>query len=192
MPTKPNPPKDVTIDVVLNLAGDPPFKLKSNDIHIDDNNHITFDNDDHDGFILHYRLTGVNNGYYFPNPKTNKSCLSDALYSARGSACPKSKGQWGQFKATDISDDCMTLTVRNFNAKGQEGEFAYTLRITNDGDNYFNLDPGGTNNNGSTGNISSYATITTTTSSFTTYAIGAVIVVVIAAIALYSAGVLNL
>lgn len=187
MPNTPNPPKEATIDVILQPGSKPPFRFESKDITIGPDNHITFDNDNHDGFILHYRIKGPNHGYRFPDSSIPKN-LKEALYVARGTTCPTEECRWGQFEATDVDADGTTLTVRNRNQKAEKGDFAYTLRVTNDsGASYLPLDPGGTNNNGSVGNINSYSL--NTGSNFASYAIGAVVVVVVAAVALYSAGV---
>jgi hypothetical protein len=145
------PAKDVHIDVILLLGEKPPFKLASKDITIGPDNYIIFDNDkDHDGFMLHYTIKDPNHGYYFPDsPITNY--LKEALYSAKQKPCPSRQGQWGQFTAHCVKDGGRTLVVHNRNATGQEGQFAYTLRVTdNAGGSYLPLDPGGLNNNGYT------------------------------------------
>jgi hypothetical protein len=144
---------EVDIKVFVHPDQEPKFHLECDDLpkKPDDPNHFIFDNDGHPGFLLSYVLQGDAAGYRFPD----RDHMDEALYSAKGAGCPTAKGQWGQFKAKDVTSDNKTLIVRNMNQHGHEGEFGYTLRVTktpHDADNatYLDLDPGGTNNNGST------------------------------------------
>lgn len=141
-------PKEVDIKVFLDLGKDPPFHLQCDELPKGTKNgDFVFTNDHFPGFILNYVLQEPTTGYRFPDD------LDEALYSAKTTTCPTSKGQWGQFKAKSVSSDNKTLVVRNMNQHGHEGQFSYTLRVTKTPHNadaeYLDLDPGGTNTNGS-------------------------------------------
>jgi hypothetical protein len=117
-----------------------------------------FSNNGHDGFLLNYKLQDPTHGYFFPDDK------HEALFSARGEACPTKKDQWEQFRAREVKAGNKILVVRNLNQKGHEGCFAYTLRVTqtphvlDSNTRYLDLDPGGTNTNGqSRSNISLFS-----------------------------------
>lgn len=140
---------DVTIKVDLKSDGDPPefvltpipplpkFNSKKND--------FAFYNEGEDGFLLRFTLQGNALGYCFPDDE------DEALYSALGTECPKTAGQWEQFKANNVTDNNKTLVVINRN--DYEAEFAYTLRVkkmVGGKTKWLPLDPGGLNKNGST------------------------------------------
>jgi hypothetical protein len=139
---------EVDIKVDLKSDGDPPeFDLiptpplpKWND----KKNDFAFYDNGKDGFVLRFKLHGTALGYRFPDDK------DEALYSARGTDCPVTPGQWDQFEANNVRDNNKTLVVLNRN--DYEAEFAYTLRVQKtDGSKtkHLKLDPGGLNKNGS-------------------------------------------
>lgn len=137
--------KKVTVIVNLEVGNSPPFTFdttlprKKGSGKNDDN--LIFKKGDPDGFLIRYELVDPFNVYSFGTDK------EEALYSTDQPICPKSKGQWDQFKALCIEDNGMTLVVHNKNLT--DTAFGYTLRVTKDGGaNYLALDPIGTNENG--------------------------------------------
>lgn len=159
-------PKPVDVKVFIdNPATDPPqFHFETTHLPMGPNNHLHFQNCGHPGFYVHYHLQDPTHGYVFPEesmyphpPGPKDEHLNQALYSAVGTACPTSSGQWGQFTALRVENAGRTLVVWNKNESPVD--FGYTLRVTsNGGQNYLPLDPGGTNTNGP----SLYALTTTT------------------------------
>jgi hypothetical protein len=151
------PPWEIDVYVDLTSARNPPefsidtcLPLKSH--KGDKHPWIIFNNAGRNGFTLYFRLsdqTGANNSYVFPDPPgrpgDNIDPLKWALWSQQGQTCPTSAGQWPQFTALRVEDDGSTLVVQNLNE--YQADFYYTLRVTNDGEHFVNLDPGGTNNN---------------------------------------------
>lgn len=167
-------PKDVWVDVHIdNPDSKPPlFHFTSKDLTVGPNNVLTFNNNGHPGFYVHYRLVDPRHGYTFPGPAIN-GYLDEALYSKVGKGCPDAPPQWGQFTAYAVNGTTLELTVWNKNESN--ADFAYTLRVTKDGGaNYLPLDPGGINNNGPSGRLSPAVLIAV-----------AVAVVAIAALVLY-------
>lgn len=137
-----NKPWTIDIDVWLEPKGGQPFYLETY-LPLKGNGDIIFENHRRDGFIINFNLRDPRNtGYLFPND------LSEALYSATGSGCPNSKGQWPQFEAQEVTNGNSTLVVRNRNNGKQI--FGYTLRVKN-GTAWMDLDPGGDNQNGQSG-----------------------------------------
>lgn len=108
-------------------------------------NELIFENLGHDGFWLNFILEGDALGYRFPDDE------DDALYSAKGDCCPKSKGQWPQFKGHKVEKSNTVLIVRNKNKDVET--FGYTLRLTKTPHESkpvcIDLDPVGQNKNGS-------------------------------------------
>ena len=140
---RPPEPWVVDIDVYLEPEGvDPPFFLETI-LPVNSDGEIVFQNHLRDGFIINFNLKDPEEtGYLFPDDE------DEALYSSKGKGCPTSKGQWGQFKAMEVVKPAnTTLVVRNLNQSGQQGQFGYTLRVT-DGSKWRELDPGGDNQNG--------------------------------------------
>jgi hypothetical protein len=144
----------------------PKFRLESDLDKGSKDGDFEFNNKGKPGFVLNYIIQsdGVGKDYYFPTD------LDEALYSAKGTTCPKKKGQWEQFQATQVKSGNKILVVRNLNQEGFEGHFAYTLRVTktpNQTDpKFLDLDPGGLNNNGqvrSSDSFVTYAAITVAT-----------------------------
>jgi hypothetical protein len=140
--------REVDIKVFLHPESEPKFHLECDELPGGPHpNHFDFTNNGHDGFLLNYILQEPRHGYFWPDDP------DEALYSAKGSGCPKNKGHWGQFKAKEVkTPNNKVLVVRNMNRKGQEGEFGDTLRVTktphDETAEYLDLDPGGTNRNG--------------------------------------------
>lgn len=144
--------RELYLDVIIeDPDADPPkFRLECNELpKLPNTKHdFKFENDeDHKhGFLLNYILQGNAHGYRFPDDET------EALYSAPGVDCPRTPGQWPQFKAREVKPGNKILVVRNLNQKGFEARFGYTLRVTktphDDNARYIELDPGGENTNG--------------------------------------------
>lgn len=142
--------KTVNIKVIIHseepgdfdLEADPPLPKGPG------KNEFIFENNGYDGFRLNYILDGNALGYFFPDD------LEEALYSAKGSGCPKSKAQWDQFEAKRVKQGNKVLVVRNRNEKAHKGVFGYTLRVTktphDPNPQFLDLDPGGENRNGQT------------------------------------------
>jgi hypothetical protein len=107
---------------------------------------LVFRNNRRPGFNINFHLYDPDGtGYRFPpNAKRN-----DAVWSQLGSECPTSpKADVFDVKRV-VEPDCMTLVVYNPNPSPAQGDFWYTLRVTQDeGVNYYPLDPGASNQNG--------------------------------------------
>jgi hypothetical protein len=142
------PPAKYTIDTYLPLENDP-----------NDKNHkrIIFHNAGRaNGFTVNFQLydntnDGKGSGYYFPNPPDPHDPGDPGqwpLWSQKGAGCPP-PGQWSEFQAVGISEDCLTLIVENLNQT--ETLFGYALRVRDDNGNFVTLDPGGNNMNGGGG-----------------------------------------
>jgi len=107
---------------------------------------LIFENDGHSGFFVYFDLKDPNKlGYKFP--PNNK--MNDAVWSRLGEgACPDTEA-WEIFDPRSVTNQGMTLRVRNTNVGSDVGKFGYTLRVTKDGGaSYLPLDPGGDNKNG--------------------------------------------
>ena len=129
---------------VTNVAADK-FVLESDQLDIDEDNHIVFDDKDgFSGFQLFYHLEGAE-GYRFPEEP------DEALYVNHGTTCPQSKSDWGHFRPKEVTNQGRTLEVHNLNKahkKKEDREFSYALVAKKTGEKSLLLDPGGTNNNG--------------------------------------------
>jgi hypothetical protein len=143
----PGSPWLVDVDVYLTSVNPVSFHLETCLPMAPDGN-ITFKNRNRPGFEIRYNLIDeTGDGYRFP-PQSKRA---DALWSIEGQNCPPANygQQWPQFTTVRVVEpDCLTLVVRNKNETVTT--FGYTLRVTKDGGlNYVDLDPGGTNDNGS-------------------------------------------
>lgn len=140
-------PNQAVVEVTILLGQTPNFKFTSNDLTVGPDGKLTFENNGKPGFDIEYRLKSPPSGYLFPDNNIPNH-LSQALWSAVGTNdCPKTAGQWDQFKAKKVKPGGLTLEVRNKNEC--IADFGYVLRVTNDdGENYLELDPGGRNQNG--------------------------------------------
>lgn len=140
-------PKDVHIKVFIDDAkADPPkFHFISDDLQVGPKNHLTFKNDGHAGFDIHFDLQEPTYGYRFPP----QAAAKQAIWSKFGDGeCPHLEAS-EVFTEPRISHDGQSLRVHNRNSEYDTGSFGYTLRVTNDGgSNYLPLDPGGLNQNG--------------------------------------------
>jgi hypothetical protein len=132
--------KDVTVIVHLDLSSAPPFTLETS-LPKTSKGYLKFKNGKKDGFMISFELDDPDNVYTWgPDP-------AQALWSTSQAVCPTTPGQWDQFTAQAINDGGMTLEVLNKNETVQD--FGYTLRVTKDnGANYVDLDPIGSNQNG--------------------------------------------
>jgi hypothetical protein len=112
-----------------------------------------FNNAGRPGFKVKFRLYdntngGNGSGYAFPQG-TNKQ---DGIWSIVGSSGCPSSGIWQVFDQNSlaVTDNGATLVALNPNPSPAQGDFRYTLNVTKTGGPpYLPLDPGGTNNNGS-------------------------------------------
>jgi hypothetical protein len=141
--------RQVFVTVELEIGSVPPFTLIS-DLHPKNGkkNELVFQKGKKDGFVIRYELSDPNNVYSFGTDP------SEALYSTEAPGCPSEKGQWEQFYVLCIEDNGQTLVVHNKNepANGSQ-DFGYTLRVTRDnGKNYIDLDPIGSNQNSNSSN----------------------------------------
>lgn len=153
------PQRIVFIDVVIHCV-DPldfdVFPSEKNDPELPTGpDGIIFENDGYDGFKIYFELKGETFGYFFP-PHQRKH---DAVWSQLGTVCPRSQ-VWDVFRPLQVVEpnpppghpvERRILIVRNKNPGPHpgQGQFQYNLRVTN-GTDWKDLDPGGTNNNGST------------------------------------------
>jgi hypothetical protein len=140
------PPKGEAWSALVEVILDPgtrKFHFETSDLPLDPaTNELTFHNYDHPGYVITFRLKEPNFGYAFPDD------LDEALFSVDRPICPDTRGQWAQFKAKAVSDGGKSLVVRNHNK--DKVRFGYTLRVTDDkGASFWNLDPIGSNENGS-------------------------------------------
>lgn len=150
----PTNPWDAEIDVTLTSDGTPPQFSIATCLPVDPSGNIIFNNAGRPGFRLTFRLYddtngGNGSGYTFPQG-ANKA---DAIWSEiEANGCPSS-GVWNVFPTSSIvvQDSGMTLVVHNPNPCPAQGLFRYTLNVTKTGaPPYLALDPGGSNQNGST------------------------------------------
>jgi hypothetical protein len=157
----PNKPWDVDVDVYLEDVGPAPERKATFHLDtclpVDQFGNISFFNSHRHGFRIRFNLWDNTNGglgsnYVFHNPAKPPNDPSKwALWSAQGQGCPPDNcnAQWDEFQSDHIEGGGQTLVVTNTNS--QLAYFGYTLRVTNDGgQNFVNLDPGGTNMNGTT------------------------------------------
>lgn len=112
---------------------------------------LIFYNRHHPGFIVNFHLIDeTNSGYRFPLA----SNAEDGIWSQMGDQCPTSDNPvWDvfTFESIKVSDQGMTLSAYNPNVAPVLGDFRYTLNVSQGGTApYLPLDPGGTNQNGST------------------------------------------
>lgn len=139
-------PWDVDVDVYLyGPAADPPFRIDSY-LQSSPGGDLVFNNRNRPGFIVKFHLHDeTGEGYEFPRPPRHE----DGLWSKMGEGCPpKDHGQWEEFQSLRVEHNRKTLVVRNLNQT--KTKFGYTLRVTkDDGGSYWDLDPGGDNQNGS-------------------------------------------
>lgn len=129
--------KDVQVKVFLDLNHEPPFYFETTDLRLDPPCHLYFKRGKKNGFKIRFILQDPT---YSFGDDTDK-----ALYSTPDPICPLDPGQWKEFRAIRIADGGQTLIVHNKNSKEQN--FGYTLRITEDGVHYRDLDPIGSNQN---------------------------------------------
>ena len=147
--TGPDKPWVVDADVYLDHVGPPAVFHIDSSLPVQDGN-LVFYNHHRPGFTINFHLwdnTGGN--YVFPNPPAPPHNEEQwALWASEGEGCPPPCSSWSVFTAQSVKDQGLTLVVRNLN--DSVTEFGYTLRVTNDGgDTFVDLDPGGTNMNGS-------------------------------------------
>lgn len=142
---------DVDVDVYLHSEKPGDFTVESYLQSDPGNDHLVFYNRNHPGFDVNFHLideTGL--GYRFPLP----SHREDGIWSQLGTDCPTgAKPVWDVFEKHSIviSDQGLTLSAHNPNEGSAVGEFRYALNVSLNGNPpYLPLDPGGTNNNGST------------------------------------------
>ena len=148
----PTKPWEVEIDVTLNSAGPPAQFQIQTCLPVNSNGDIVFRNNGRPGFNLTFRLydNTSEGGYAFPQGANE----TDAVWSIVGeNGCP-SEGAWEVFPKSNIrvEDNGATLVVFNPNSgPTPQGNFRYTLNLTRAGaTSYTALDPGGSNQNGST------------------------------------------
>ena len=135
-------PWTVEVDVHLLEASNPPkFCIES--FLKDPDDKLVFNNNGRPGFKIVFHLHDeTGEGFRFPEERDK----DEAVWSQLGSTCPKRK-VLDVLKPIRIFDDGTKLTVHNPNPHPPQGEFTYTLRVTN-GRKWLDLDPGGVNQNG--------------------------------------------
>ena len=130
--------RNAAVTVHLDWTKSPPFWFTTNDLKLDPPYHLYFKNGNKDGFKVDFVLDDPTGAYTFGTDS------DEALYSSSSTGCPTLKAQWKEFTAFPIKDP-LKLTVHNKNSFATD--FGYALRVTNDGINYRDLDPIGTNQN---------------------------------------------
>lgn len=156
-----------TVDVYVTMHADKSFELRS-DPDIIVNNKLSFTNHGHPGFWVFFHLEDPDGtGYRFPDDADQAMWV--AKYENAGDECPKVATSWGGFEPKKVLDGQkkdlehnMVLKVRNRNTEDLKGEFGYTLCVVRNGDDWWPIDPGGVNHNGSSqGGISTTAVVVT-------------------------------
>jgi hypothetical protein len=112
--------------------------------------YLVFDNHWRPGFRILFQLHDMTNmddpanGYRFPHQ------AKDAVWSQQGDKCPTEHCTPEVFVPVRVMEPDGTTLVVDFRNETNIGKFRYTLRVTkDDGQNFLELDPGGTGNNGS-------------------------------------------
>ena len=139
------PPWTVEVDVHLKSDSCPPDFTIESFLKEGRGDRLVFNNAGRPGFNIVFRLHDeTGKGYRFPSHQQRK----DAVWSQLGANCCPTSERWEVFEPKRVFDDEMALTVYNPNPSPAQGDFTYTLRVTADGTNYLELDPGGLNQNG--------------------------------------------
>nr|NUR37855.1 hypothetical protein [Sphingomonas sp.] len=140
---------DVDVFVYLHSEAAGDFSVESYLQSDPTSDHLVFYNRKHPGFDVTFHLideTGL--GYRFPQ----SSHREDAIWSQLGTSCP-ANAIWEVFEkhSIQIGPQGETVSAHNPNEGTPVGAFQYTLNVSRTGNPpYLPLDPGGTNNNGST------------------------------------------
>lgn len=132
----------VEVDVCLESDAEPPEFRVDSFLQPEPGGKLVFENRGRPGFVIVFHLRDdTGRDYRFPKS------ARDAVWSQLGAdACPKSAIAV-VFEPLRVFNDGMSLAVYNRNPHPPQGEFTYTLRVTN-GREWRNLDPGGLNQNG--------------------------------------------
>lgn len=132
----------VEVDVLLESDSEPPKFRVDSFLQPEPGGKLVFKNRGRRGFVIVFHLRDeTGRGYHFPKS------ARDAVWSQIGAnACPTS-AICEVFKALRVFNEGMSLAVLNRNPSPPQGDFTYTLRVTN-GDEWRNLDPAGSNQNG--------------------------------------------
>ncbi|MGN6848184.1 MAG: hypothetical protein ACTHJK_01705 [Sphingomicrobium sp.] len=152
-----NKPWVIDVDVYLDKVEPPPDRTPT--FHLDTclpmdaSGNISFSNRHRNGFQIRFNLwdNTTEGNYVFHEPIKSPTDPSKwALWSSKGPGCPPDNcnAQWEQFQSDHSEAGGLTLVVNNLNS--ELTYFGYTLRVTNNGTDFVNLDPGGTNMNGPT------------------------------------------
>ena len=143
-------PWEVQINVTLTSEDPVRFTLDSNDLP-GKNGNFTFNNNGRPGFNITFAFKDeTGQSYKWPD----NAHKDEAVWSALGNVCPDSP-TFEPLHAIGVDPTQMKLRVNNRNPKPAQGQFMYTLRVTKDGgETYLAMDPGGVNQNGSSGRIS--------------------------------------
>lgn len=164
MPKLPGAPKEVHVQVTMNSEKPGDFTIEPvplGALPTDKKGDLIFINDGNSGFFVYFDLidkTGLK--YAFP-PDNLKHA---AIWSEFGATDCPAEGKTEVFTAKLVTNNAMTLKVRNENVSPGLGPFRYMFRVTKDGGKtYHPLDPGGSNQNGP---------ITVERSSIVTFVIG--------------------
>jgi hypothetical protein len=149
--------QELDVEVHLQPGQTPDFYLHCPALGLSQNNsYASFNNNGKDGFLLNFILQNPGD-YRFPHEK------NEALWCHAKPQCPTTACSWEGFEVKRVRPGNKVLEVRNKNVKPWTGEFSYALRITKQLDEhdpnreFWRLDPGGFNNNGSTRRTSSAA-----------------------------------
>lgn len=119
---------------------------------------LVFENDKHDGFWVHFHIKNFKDtDYRFPDSPSDAMWVQ-AIDEATPASCPRQPMYWTGFRAKEVTNDNVVLTVRNKNGplNGKlEQLFAFTLLFTTTPHDpnpvCVEFDPIGVNKNGSTG-----------------------------------------
>jgi hypothetical protein len=143
---------DVIVDVYLHSEAAGDFDIESYLQSSPPSKKLIFWNNGHPGFNITFNLHDETNlGYKFVGAPNEEDSIWSQL---GGTGCPGAPGAWEVFDKTSITitNAGMVMKAFNQNPSPAQGDFRYTINVTKDGGTtYLPLDPGGTNNNGSTG-----------------------------------------
>jgi len=150
-------PNTAHVRVVLKRGKNPDYQLHS---PLMENGKLTFRNNGHPGFKVFFDLEDPDgSGYQFPDDENMAIAVTKKQNPpVSGWDCPDQGATWPIFQPKRIWKDGnlrnMTLEVTNPNPPGQEGDFGYSLFVTQQPDgsggpaSYWKLDPIGSNQNG--------------------------------------------
>lgn len=135
-----------TVEVDVYLESDDPLDFTVHScLQQKKGGNLVFHNNGRPGFnIVFHLFDRTGKGYRFPSPPHHRR---NAVWSQLGDDCPE-REILEVLEPLRVINNGKTLVVYNANPEPKQGPFKYTLRVTKDGKDYLDLDPGGDNQNG--------------------------------------------